>query len=396
MRGQLMQPTVGLQGVDGPPVVVNPDAFYPATRGLIYPMKTLAGITGLGSGDSVQLRQTGIVSGLLLRVTGTLVFGGTITGTSMSWRWPYNILRGLRLAANGQSNLINCNGLQLKWLEFQANTSLNDRGVARNIGAAVGVNQGTLSLAHEDWGTSGTNLLGPGVTVPATGTYTVDLEYFVPVAADQISLVGAIFAQTAATNLTCDVDWETQNQLLTLGGAATLTTNLQWAVDGIVYSIPNVGGQLVVPDLSQFHQIAGFRTANIAQGDNEILLPGTGVGRQLLRVGYQVTQGATPQPLAMSAANFGQQAWRYGGNDTPASLPNGTKLRQVNERQSGCDIGRNWGFGAWDFATEFALRDSVDEGQTSDLRLLVNLVNAPTNPFAEVVQETLFAAPVGA
>ena len=390
------QPTVSLQGVASPDVVVDPTAFYPATRRLTYPMRAITPIAGYGSTDSTQLRQTGIVAGLYVRVTGTLVFGGTITGTVMSWRWPYNLIRALRVSANGQSNLINCNGLALKAWEFAANTDLNDRGVSRPVGAAT-VTQGALSLASEDWGTLTTNLLGPNVTVPAIGTYTVDLEFFVPIAADQQSLIGSIFAQTAATNLTLDIDWETQANLVTLGGSATLTSALSYQVQGVVYSIPVVGGKAVVPDLSQFHQIAQYRTSALGQGDNELLLPGTGVGRKLLRAGFSVSTGTAPgTPLAMTAANFGALGWRFGGNDTPEQFANGTQMRYYNERLYSTDIGRNWGVAIWDFASQFALRDVVDEGATSDLRLLINLVNAPTTPFAEVIQETLFAAPVGA
>jgi len=390
------QPTVSLQGVTSPDVVVDPNSFYPATRRLLYPMKAITPIAGFGSTDSVQLRQSGIVSGLLVRVVGTLVFGGTITGTSTTWRWPYNLVRALRVSANGQSNLINCNGLALKGLEFAANSDLNDRGVSRQIGAAA-VTQGTLSTSCEDWGTNGATLAGPNFTIPATGTFTVDLSYFVPIAADQVSLVGSIFAQTAATNLTLDIDWETQANLFTLGGSATLAQTLSYQVQGIVYSIPVVGGRAVVPDLSQFHQISQFRTSAIGQGDNELLLPGTGVGRKLLRTLFSISTGTAPgTPLAMTAANFGALGWRYGGNDTPEQVSNGQQLRYINERQFGVDLGSRWGLAAWDFSSEFALRDVVDEGATSDLRLLINLVNAPTTPFAEVIQETLFAAPVGA
>ena len=391
------QPAVSLQGVASPNVVVDPNSFYPATRRLLYSMKAASPIAGFGSTDSVQLRQTGIVAGLYVRVFGTLVWGGTITGSATSWRWPYNLIRACRVSANGQSNLINCNGLALKALEFGANNDLNDRGVSHTIGAVTGVTQGTLSGALEDWGTSGANQMGPGNTVAAIGTYTVDLSYFVPIAADQVSLIGSVFAQTAATNLTLDIDWETQANLFTVGGSATLTPALNYQVQGVVYSIPIVGGKAVVPDLSQFHQVAQFRTSAIAQGDNETLLPGTGVGRKLLRVFMSVSTGTAPgTPLAINATNFGAMGWRFGGNDTPEQVANGQQLRYINERQYSCDFGRNWGIAVWDFVSQFALRDVVDEGATSDLRLLYNLVNAPTTPFAEIVQETLFAAPVGA
>lgn len=387
-----------LQGVQSPNVVVDVNTFFPATRKMTYPMKSSTAFAGLGSTDSVTLRQTGIIAGLIVRVTGTLVFGGTITGTTMSYRWPYNLVRALRLSANGQSNLVNCNGLMLKLFEFNGNSDLTDRGVSRSV-AAVTQTQGTLSKACEQWGLSGSNLLGPGVTVPATGTYDVDFDIFVPVAADQQSLVGAIFAQTAATNLSLDIDWETQANIVTLGGSATLTTPAMfWSVTGVVYTIPVVGNKAVVPDLSQFHQLAQFRPSNaLAQGDNEILLPGVGVGRRLMRVAFMTSTGTAPgTPLAMTSANYGQVGWRYGGNDTPETYPTGQHLRSVNERQGGSDFGRFWGLGIWDWVSQFAVRDIIDEGATSDLRLLVNLVSAPTTPYMEVVQETLFAAPVGA
>jgi hypothetical protein len=387
---------LSIQGQSAPDVVVNPAAFYAATRRMRYPMKTLTTFAGFGGTDSVQLRQTGIVAGLEIRVTGTVVFGGTITGTVLSYRWPYNMLSAVKLSANGQSQLINCNGLQLKALEFASNNDINDRGVLHSFAAAT-TTQGTLATAAEDWGTSAGNQLGPGVTVAATGTYTFDMDIFVPVAADQVSLVGAVFAQSAATNLTLDLQWETQANLVTLGGSATITPNLQYQVTGVVYSIPNVGGQAVVPDLSQFHQVAAFRQAGQGAGDNEILLPGTGVGRKLMRVLFQTYTGTTPPtPLVMNQANYGNVAWRYGGSDQPEGFPNGQALRYLNERQTSCDFGRLWGVGMWDFASQFALRDVVDEAYTSDLRLLINLVNAPTTPFVEICQETLFAAPVGA
>jgi len=387
---------LSLQGIQAPNVVVDPNAFYPATRKLTYPMQSRKSISGFGLTDSFQLRQTGIVAGLLVRVAGQLQFGGTITGTTMSNRWPYNLVKALRVSANGQSNLVNASGLMLKALEMAADDNLTDRGVSRPQGA-VTQTQGTLSKAAENWGTASANLIGPGVTVPATGNYDVELDFFVPIAADQVSLVGSIFAQTAATNLTCDIDWESQANLVTLGGSATLAQTLTVECTGIVYSIPMVGGKAVVPDLSQFHQVAGFRYVSLAQNDNEIILPGTGVGRKLMRVLGMISTGTAPgTPLAVTAANYGAIGWRYGGNDTPEVFPTGQSVRSRNEQQWGCDFGRFWGIWGWDFVSQFAVRDIVDEGSTSDLRLLVNLVSAPTTPFAEIVQETLFAAPVGA
>lgn len=390
--GQVGQPISVLQGVQAQNVVMDPARFYPATRRLRFPMKSKSAITGLGSTDSTTLKQTGIISALEVRISGTVVWGGTIAGSSMSWLWPYDLIRALRVSANGQANLINASGLSLKALQMTQERT-NDRGVIRNV-AGTNTQQGTFALNCDNWGTSGSNLLGPGATVAATGTYTVDFKIRVPIAFDSRTLLGAIFAQTAQTNLTCDIDYETQANLLTVGGAATVAVNLNSEISGIVYTIPQVGGQFVVPDLSAFHQFVGTATNAVAQGENEVLLPGTGIGRQLMRVFFRTISAGVP--LAMNETNYGNVGWRYGGNDTPEIFNNGEMLRHANEDSFGVDLGVNWGFGCHDFCADWALRDAVDEGSTSDLRLVAALQSAPTTPSFRFAQQTVFAAPVGA
>ncbi|GAA4699850.1 hypothetical protein [Phytohabitans rumicis] len=384
-----------IQGVSSPEVIVDPGAFYAATRRLRFPMRSLTAIAGLGSTDSTQLRQTGIVGMLEVRIKGTLTFGGTITGTSMTHEWPFNLVRAFRLSANGQSNLISARGLMVRALEYVTNPKIDDTGIAATFGSTA-VTTGSLKMPADDWGTSGVNSLNPGATVAATGAYTVDVTYFIPVFAEPVTLIGAVYAQSSATNLSLDIDWNTQAALLTLGGSATLASALSYKVTGVAFSIPQVGGRFVVPDLSQFHQIAEFRQGGLAQGLNEPLLPGTGVGRKLLRLGFNVYSGSTPAPLALNDTNYSTVGWAYGGNDVPESYAAGGDLRAHNFRGSGVDLGGNWGIGMWDFASQFALRDVVDEGMTSDLRVQIGLVSSPTSGFAQIFQETLFAAPVGA
>lgn len=396
MPARTLTPSAPLiQGVQSTDVVVDPAAFYAATRRLRFPMRSATVIAGLGSTDSTQLRQTGIITSLEIRVFGSITFGGTIAGTSMSYEYPLNLAKSIRLSANGQSNLVSARGLSIRALEFMTNPKLDDTGMGASFGG-VATTSGTLKLPSDDWGTNAGNSLNPGTTVAAAAVYSVDITYFVPVAADPVSLIGAIYAQSAATNLTLDIDWQTQAGLLTLGGSATVSTALSYQVTGRAFSIPNVGGNYVVPDLSQFHQIAEFRQNGQGQGLNENLLPGTGTGRRLMRLYFNTYSGSPQVPLAMNSTNYGQVGWAYGGNDVPESYPNGTALRAENIRVTGVDLGGNWGIGLWDFASQFALRDVVDESATSDLRAQIGLAAAPTNGASQIVQETLFAAPVGA
>lgn len=388
------KPTTNLQGVESPDVEVSPD-FYKFTRRLRFPMAALRAFQGLGTSDSVALRQTGVISKLMVRVVGTFT---ATAGAATTSEYPYNLVRRFRVSANGQSNLINISGVACKAVNVFSNPALSSNGVARAANQAVGaasVQNGTMSLPSEDWGTNtATNQMGPAVTALTAVTYTVELYYEIPIAFDQLTLIGAIYAQTNATQLTLDIDWETHANL---AAAGTLTPALSFSVVGEVFTIPNVGGRYLVPDLSTFHSLTQWQATGLSQGDNELNLPGTGVGRQLMRLFGSVQNGTAPgAPLAVTAANYSNLAYRYGGNDTPELIPSGIGLRHLNAVVYNEDIGRLWGMWCFDFATAWALRDSIDQGSTTDLRAVVGLVATPTNGVARLVQQTLFAAPVGA
>jgi len=385
-----------IQGVAAPNVVVDPSSFYKATRRMRFAMSPLKAFSGLGATDSVQLRQVGIVSALELRVQGNVVIGGTLGSPVMSYDWPYNLIQNCVLSANGQSQLIACRGLTLKAFNFTTNPKLDDNGVSQTFGSGT-VTTGTLSMPTDKWGSDGaSHVLAPGAAVTTLGTYTFDVTFIVPVAADQVSLVGSVYAQSSATNLTLNLTWATQAQLESTQSTATFTPNINWQVTGVAYSIPQVNNQFVVPDLSQFHQLVEQSFGGLVQGSNSTILPGTGVGRQLLRLFWNTYTGTPSTPLPMTDTNYGQVDWAYGGSDIPEQYPNGTQLRAENIQQAGVDLGGLWGIGLWDFASTFALRDSIDEGSTTNLRLEYVLVNSPTNGKTFIAQELLFAAPVGA
>jgi hypothetical protein len=98
----------------------------------------------------------------------------------------------------------------------------------------------------------------------------------------------------------------------------------------------------------------------------------------------------------VTQANFTNFSYKFGANDVPEIVPNGSKMRAMNERWYNTDIGRTWGFFAWDWISQYALRDIIDLGQTSDFRLVVSPVATPTAGVLHITQETLFAATVGA
>src|SRR6266498_2817234 len=182
--------TVMLQGVEVPAQAVQPELFYAMTQRKQAQNK-VALFAGMGTTDNIKIRQQGIIAGLELRVFGTVVIAAA-SSSAVTRRWPLDLVKKVRVNVNGSSNLINCSGAKLK-ARMMMEPDFNDRGVTKTF-AAVAEQQGTLMLNAEDQGTSGANKLAPGATQGTAGTYTVDLYYFIQIAADQITLAGAIFA----------------------------------------------------------------------------------------------------------------------------------------------------------------------------------------------------------
>lgn len=374
-----------LQGQTVPAEAVNPTAFFAQTRRKRYAEYSRP-FAGLGNTDVAELRKSDILSVLHIRFSGTLAVTHNTGTVAATFRWPYDLIKAVRFTANGQSNLINVSGSKLKFREIAGNPESSDRGVSQPVNAGTAT-QGTLSQASESWG------VGPGQAAIATGNYAVELYWKVPVSEDEKDLAGAIFCQTSAMDLTLSIDWNTAATLFTITGNDTVALTGNVIIEAEKYSIPVVGGSFVVPDLSLFHSLVQTSVqSGVSQGDNELRLIGQGAGKQLLRLFFQVWSGATPVPLAATAANYGPQGWRYGTNETPELFPDGRSLREWNENLYGCDTGAVFGFLAHEFVATWGFRDAVDMGQTSDLRLYTNIVAALTNPTVEYVQETMFAA----
>lgn len=378
-----------LQGIEVPAASVNAAAFFALTRRKRN-TEYMRAFAGNGLTDNVELRKADIVAALHVRFVGSLAVTHSAGSVIPTYRWPYDLVKAFRFTANGQSNLINVSGAKLKAREVMHRTEFDDRGVTQQVGGSA-VNQGTLSVASEKWG------LAPGQTQATTAAIPVELTWYVPIAADEKDLSGAIFAQTSSMDLTLAIDWETTANLFTTSGGDTVALTGNVIVEAEKYSIPVQNGNFVLPDLSLFHSIVQTRVATgLSQGDNELRLIGQGAGKALLRLFFQIWNGSTPVPLAMNNTNYGPQGWRYSSNETPEIFPDGQSLREWNERCYNSDIGSIFGFGSHEFEAVNAFRDVVDMGQTSELRLYTNIAASLTNPAIEYVQETVFSAGSGA
>lgn len=384
-----------MQGVAVPPEAVRPEEFFARTRRHIRMEKAVSYDSSSGTlQDTIELLKADILGGVMIRFSGTLTTvkgAGTVATTR---RFPYDLIKRVQVTANGASNLINVSGLKLKARDIMKKSDLTDRGVTAKVGA-TDVSQGTLAQALESWG------VGSGETAIADGTYDVELEWFVPIAEDEVDLAGAIFLATSSVGMTMTMNYADPTELFTLtsDAAATLTGSFQ--ILSKKFSIPvGADGGIVVPDLSMFHSLIESRVANgIQTGENELRIIGQGAGKSLLRLYWQTWNGAAPAtPLAMNATNYGKQSWRYGNSENPDEFIDGSHLAFDMERRYNADLASMWGFGCHDFVEENSFRDVVDMGTTSELRLVTTIQDgvALVSPAVEYVTEVMFSAGQGA
>jgi hypothetical protein len=387
-------PTINMQGVDVPASSIDPAAFYANTRRKRFNEASISSFAGFGFSNQFTIKQSGIIAALDVHVSASLVIalgGGTAATTA---RWPYDLVKRFVLSANGTTNLVTCSGAKLAAYRFITQPALNDRGVSRGVtGASPGTaqTQGTLSLASESWG------VGSQVTAIAGGTYDVELYYRIPLAQDEIKLLGAVFGQTQATSLNVEIDWANNSDLFTLTGAATATfASCSVVCEGVVFSIPyGPDGNIVIPNLSAYHKYIQYNDFAVGAGQYLSNLVGQGVGQLLNRIVFQLWNGSSSAPVPITSANFGQIGWQYGGDQNPEiyggnALGAAHMLRFWNEQLYSTDIGFS-GFGCLDFASQWLARDAVDESTATNLALLLTPIVALTSPRLEVVQETISA-----
>jgi hypothetical protein len=387
-------PTVNMQGIDVPATSVNASAFFANTRRKRFSEKSISSFAGLGASDAFTIKQSGIIAALDIHFTASVVVtlnSGTVATTN---RWPYDLLKRVILTANGTTNLVSCSGAHLAAYRFVSQPNLNDRGIARGIsGASPGTStqQGTLSLASESWG------FGQNVSAIPGGTYDVELYFRIPLAADLVKLLGAVFGQTQATSLNVELDYNSQGALFTTTGAPTIVfNNASILCEGIVFSIPyGPDGQIVIPNLSAYHKLIASNDFSVGAGLYGSTLVGQGVGQLLQRILFRLWNGSPSAPVPITAANFGQCGWMYGGDQLPEAFNSngaqaGHMLRFFNEELYSSDLGAQ-GFGVMDFSSMWLARDAVDESTATNLQLMVTPNVSISSPVLEVVQETISA-----
>jgi hypothetical protein len=352
-----------LQNIPSQPYTMDPGTFFQQTsKNILTPSAPPA--PGPGQSVSVQLLQSGIVSKLQISFSGTLVVAGGAATTSD--QYPYNLLKGFVFSANGQNNLWQCDGIDLAVLRYLRYPSFVER-----------------TDVFPD-------VVGGGGSV-ANGTYTLYLTWEVPIAIDDVSLVGALYAQSSATVLTARLTQALASDLFsTLPGTATIAGTFY--VQETMFDIPIDGaGKLVTPDLSRLHMFNAIDFPYTNTGDVRVpLIRSAGqLSRLLISARATATNRLSALPNTATSRKIDRLRLEYGGNQRPFTWDPASQLTSLNNQYYGAPL--PYDRLAIDTLRENPPRDAIVMQGVTELAAVigVNTAVTPSGATVRLVQEVL-------
>lgn len=352
-----------LQNIPVGAFVVDPDAFFQMTRAAVATPAAQTHVTG--SPIRFQLPQSGVVSKVRLIFQGSLVVATAAATTSD--RWPYGLLSDVKLSANGQNDLISCTGEDLNVLRFLRNP------------------------AYEEFVDLFTGTVGGGNSV-AVGTYPLYLTWELPIAMDDTTLVGSLFAQSGATNLSVALQTALMADLFSANpGNATITGT--WSLQETWWEIPfDAEDRLVIPDLTKLHGINALDTPYVAVGESSApLIRSSGQLARLLYSGRYAASGRLSAAAGAAATRkIDQLRIEYGGNQRPYVFNPATSLLSINNNHYGLPL--PYDYLALDLVRENPPRDAIHLQGVTELKTVITVGSGVTVTAGKhhLVQETLF------
>lgn len=354
-----------LETLPGQPYASDPAKFTQLTRPNVAPFSTVA-FPGAGGVVRAQVAQVGVLS----RVRATLRASITVDtgGVTALQPWPHGILKSVLMSVNGQDKLFACNGVDLHVLRFARNPALEE---------GTDVHPGTA---------------GAGSTI-AAGTYDIEIAWEIPVAMDDTSLVGALYAQSSATVIALELTMASLADLFADTTKITAWTGT-FTFEHKFFSVPRAPeGPLVVPDLSRMHAFVALDVPITAAG--EAPAPLIRSAGQLTRLFLQARKSTTAYlsaaPVTAAASRIDSLRLEYGGNERPFVFNPASSLVRQNNRDYGGIL--PYGYVALDFVRDNPTRDALLLQGVTELKAILGLnsaVSPSTGAQIHLVQETLY------
>lgn len=342
---------------------INPGLFNQLTSRIVFDPINFA-LPAAGNYVNTQLLQVGIVGSINLIVQGTITTTGATVTIAPTAHYPWDLI-SVQISGNGQNNFISCTGWDLKDRLSAANRAYND----------------TIS----SYPAAG----GSPFNVAAAVAFT--LYYKIPIAMDDTTLVGALYAQSEATNLVLKITRAVDADLFNIT-AGTIAISATVYVEEEIFEVPyhpQNPDTLVIPDLTVLHGFVSNDNAVASQTTLDTQL--FRINGQLERLFFQTWNLSTAAaPALVSTATYTQAQLIYGSNQNPYTFNPMEFKRFRNQRDY--RVAFPDGRYVLDFVADNPARDLVLLEGVTNLRLRTQYDTAPTGgSFVHFVQETLFA-----
>jgi len=348
---------------------INPGLFNALTSRVVFDPINFA-LPSWGNYQNTQLLQVGIVASINLIVQGNITtVGGTVT-IAPTAHWPWDLI-SVQISGNGQNNFIACNGWDLTNRLRAANRAYVDTVSV----AATAANAAPFNVATASGGTNS----------------AFKLCYKIPIAMDDTTLVGALYAQSEATNLVLKITTGNMADLFNIT-AGTISIAATVYIEEEIFEVPydpQHSDTLIIPDLTVLHGLVSNDNAVASQ---------TTLDTQLFRINgqlerlffYTVDLTTAAAPAFVANATYTQAQLIYGSNQNPYTFNPMTMQRFRNNRDY--RIAFPDGLYCLDFVADNPARDLVLLEGVTNLRLRTQYSSAPTGgSYVHFVQETLFA-----
>lgn len=345
--------------------VINPGLFNQLTSRIVFDPINFT-LPAFGNYQNTQLLQVGIVSSINLLVVGTITTTGTTVTIAPTAHWPWDLI-SVQISGNGQNNFVSCTGWDL---------TLRLRAASR---------------AYVDGVSSYPNSASAAPFNTATADHAFTLAYKIPVAMDDTTLVGALYAQSEATNLVLKITTGNSADLFDItAGAITIAATVY--VEEEIFEVPydpQHPDTLVIPDLTVLHGLVSNDNAVASQTTLDTNL--FRINGQLERLFfYTVDLSTAAAPAFVPTATYTQTQLIYGSNQNPYTFNPMNMQRFRNNRDYRVVL--DDGLYCLDFVADNPARDLVLLEGVTNLRLRTQYSAAPTGgSFVHFVQETLFA-----
>jgi hypothetical protein len=226
----------------------------------------------------------------------------------------------------------------------------------------------------------------------AAGTAAFTLCYKIPVAMDDTTLVGALYAQSEATNLVLKITTGNLADIFDVDAGTLTIASGNVFIEEEIFEVPydpQHPDTLVIPDLTVLHGLVSNDNAVASQ---------TTLDTQLFRINgqlerlffYTVDLTTADEPAFVATATYTQTQLIYGSNQNPYTFNPMTFQAFRNNRDY--RVAFPGGQFCLDFVADNPARDLVLLEGVTNLRLRTQYSSAPTGgSYVHFVQETLFA-----